>query len=295
MSTPSKLEFDELCDGMQVFLDFPDVERDIFLEIQKSVQKILLSPVQNGKRPPEQVMADYLNAGEDAEERLKVILGFSNGSLEKIKRIYKAIFPNTSWNALKHDNDVRQRIADFLVDPEREEAIVPAFIRGSFFLPHDWKNLLQDKTHMTRLVQGNFQSLYSVRIGIALEERVRRHISNWGYNSEKGPVDIAGGKEVDIAIPNTAQPQIIIMSSYQLTTSSVQSMKPNEQDRMYQLIRNHNRQNLDDPNVIFINVIDGGGWLARKKDLKRMWHSSDFCFPSSSLEDLKKVVENYLA
>lgn len=50
MSAPSKLEFDELCESMQIFLHFPDVEKDILEKVEEFVGKILLSPAQNGTK-----------------------------------------------------------------------------------------------------------------------------------------------------------------------------------------------------------------------------------------------------
>ena len=132
MTAPTKLTFGELREGMKVFLKFPRVEREIQKDVKESVQKILLSKAQNGGRPPVEVMADYLDAGPDTEERIKIIVGFSQGSLEKIKRIYKAIFPGEKWSKLKRDENIRRRIANFLVDPETEKDFIPLFIRGSF-------------------------------------------------------------------------------------------------------------------------------------------------------------------
>lgn len=140
------------------------------------------------------------------------------------------------------------------------------------------------------------QSKYAVRIGDALEDEVRKIVENSGFNSEKGAVRIVDDKEVDIAIPNTDEPQILIMSSYQLTTSSSQSSKANEQLRMYQDIERHNRSRSqrDSPNALFINVIDGGGWLSRSNELQTMWDGCDYCFSYSSLSGLREVLRYHL-
>ena len=298
MLEPRKVTLQELKDGMQVFLDFPNVEESLQKEIELTVERILLSKAQNGGRPPVDVLTDYLNARniQEMEERLKVIIGFSHGSLEKVKRIYEGIFPGVSWSRLRPDECRRRRIASFLIYPEAEEFFVPPFIRKSFSLPHNWIEFLQDKDYLQAVVHGNMQSRYAVHIGDALEDEVRRTVANLGLNSEKGGVRIVDDKEVDIAVPNTDEPQILIMSSYQLTTSSSQSSKANEQLRMYQEIRGYNssRRQRNEPNVLFINVIDGGGWLSRPNDLQTMWDGCDYCFSRATLDGLTEVLEHYL-
>ena len=296
MAEPRKLTLEELKAGMSVFLDFPDVERSLRLGVEQTVNRILLSRAQNGGRHPVDVLADYLDAGRDTEERLKVIIGFSSGSLERVKRIYEAMFPGVRWSRLWHDEEKRRRIAAFLINQHDDETFVPQFIRNNFFLPSNWIELLQDRDFLQAIVQGNLQSQYATDIGYALENEIGDIVSAAGHPHEKGKVGIVDSKEVDIAIPDTETPRILIMSSYQLTTGSSQGSKANEQLRMYQDVRNHNssRNQRNNPDVLFINVIDGGGWLARPNDLQTMWHECDYCFSLSSLDGLRDVLQHYL-
>lgn len=295
---PQKTTLDQLRAQMRVFLDFPDVEQTIQEEVEQSVSRILLSKAQNGGRASVDVLADYLNAPNmDAlEERLKVIIGLSRGSLERVKRIYEAMFPGVSWSRLRHDANIRRRIAAFLISPHAEEIFIPQFIRESFYLPNNWIELLQDRNYMRAVVQANMQSQYAVSMGNALEVEVGRLVSGLGYAWGKGAVGIVDDKEVDIAIPGVAASRILIMASYQLTTSSSQSSKANEQARMYESVQRHNRSRAqrNSPNVVFVNVIDGGGWLSRPNDLQTMWDACDYCFSRSSLDGLRAVLAHHL-
>ena len=242
------------------------------------------------------VLTDYLDAGRDTEERLKVIVGFSHGSVEKVKRIYEAMFPGVSWSMLRYDPSVRRRIASFLIYQNDLEVFVPPFIRSNFLLPDNWIDLLQDRDYLKAVVQGSMQSKYAVNTGEALEREVRIVLEDAGFEHSKGPVSIVDDKEVDVAVPSTTEPHILIMSSYQLTTSSSQSSKANEQLRMYQDVRSYNssRSQRNKPDVIFVNVVDGGGWLARPNDLQTMWRECDYCFSSSSLGRLYDVLSYHL-
>ena len=207
------MTLEELKAGMHVFLDFPDVERNIQQEIEQTVNKILLSKAQNGGRPPVDVLTDYLDAGSDTEERLKVIVGFSSGSLERLKRIYEAMFPGVRWSRLWQDEKKRRRIADFLINQHDNNIFVPQFIRNNFFLPSNWIELLQDRDFLQAIIQSNLQSQYATDIGYALENEISDIVSDAGHSHEKGQVGIVDNKEVDIAIPDIKAPRILIMSS----------------------------------------------------------------------------------
>ena len=266
--------------------------------MDQTVEKILLTKAQNGGRHPTDVLTDYLDAGsrEATEERIKVIIGFSRGSLEKLKRIYEAIFPSASWSLIWRDKNIQRRLAEFLIDPRKEETFIPQFIRESFFVPDNWIDLLQEKDYLRATIMGSLQSKYAVSVGDALEEQIRAVCAANGFDTEKGAVGIVDDKEVDIATPNTSNPRILIMSSYQLTTSSSQTSKANEQTRMYEDVRRHNssRSQRDNPDVVFVNVIDGGGWLARPRDLQTMWRECDYCFAHSNLAGLQAALNHHM-
>ncbi len=294
--SPQKIALENLKKQMQVFLDFPQVEESLQAEIEDTVKQIMLSKAQNGGRPPLDVMMDYLDAGKDSENRLKFIIGLSGGSLEKMKRVYAAIFSNEAISAIKNDANIRRTIATFLINPRETEIFIPSFVRDSFFLPNSWIQLLQDEEYLHSVARNMMQSKYAVRMGIALEEYFRDAVAECGGASQKGAVTIVDKKEVDIAIPTLEAPRILIMSSYQLTTSSAQSSKANEQARMYQLVQTHNesRQQRDYPDTLFVNVVDGGGWLSRSRDLESLWRKCDYCFSYAGLDDFKTMLSYYL-
>ena len=81
-----KQSLEELKNGMHIFLHFPAVEKSIEHESQNILQKILLSKTRNGDRLSHDVLVDYLNAGEDTDLRLKLLIGFAGGSYEKISK-----------------------------------------------------------------------------------------------------------------------------------------------------------------------------------------------------------------
>lgn len=299
ITPPRKMTLQELRAGMQVFVNIDEVEVALRDEVEQLVGKILLTRTRNGGRHRVDMLADYLDAGSvrNIEERLKIIVGLSQGSLETLKRVYEAMLPGVAWGRLARDESIRRRVAEFLISPHAEETPIPQFIRESFYLPNNWPGMLQDRDYLRAIVRGNKRSQYSVSMGNGLEEAVGDAVGAAGYTFVKDKIDMVDNKEVDLVIPDTQQPQALIMASYQLTTASMQSSKANEQARMYADVQRHNRSRaqLNSPDVLFINVVDGGGWLARPRDLQSMWAHCDYIFPLSRLDGLREVLTHFIS
>lgn len=76
-----------------------------------------------------------------------------------------------------------------------------------------------------------------------------------------------------------------------VTTGSGQSTKRETMISVAKEISNWNMH--DGDKIIFVNVIDGAGWLARQKDLKRIYNASDYVINLSNLEELKNIIRYY--
>lgn len=299
MTTPKKISLEELKSSMQVFLDFPEVEDALNSTIEEQIKSLLLTR-HCGNKSSQDIINDYLGENlEELEMRIRAIVGLSFGSLERVKRIYEAMYPGYKWskNIIKRDPVVRARISHFLANQYDKEIFIPGFIRDSFNLPSNWLDLLQSSDYLRIIVRNTLKSKYAVSMGQALENQIIKIVKDLGFSYQKGPVSIVDHKEVDVAIPNTTNPQVLIMSSYQLTTSSAQSSKSNEQKQMWDDVRRYNErkeQLRSEEEVIFINVIDGGGWLSRQNELEWMYRNCDYCFSRADLDALREVLDYHL-
>ena len=177
-----------------------------------------------------------------------------------------------------------------------------SLFRGSFeivfALPKNWVQLLGNEQYLRVLAQKSLQSKYAVRMGQSLENNITDEVSSLHLTYEKGQVEIVDFKEVDVAIPNVSNPEILIMSSYALTTSSSQSSRANEQAAMYEKVQTYNRRSLKikygNP-ITFINVVDGGGWIERKNDLLKMWVDCDYCFCNFDIKEVGTVLKYHFS
>lgn len=93
-------------------------------------------------------------------------------------------------------------------------------------------------------------------------------------------------RSMDIVIPDRNNPNIIIESSFLMTTSSGQGDKSKTEIAINSLIRKHY------PKAKFIGFVDGIGWYVRKGDLKRMVTAFEdvFTFQKHELERFKQFI-----
>lgn len=93
-------------------------------------------------------------------------------------------------------------------------------------------------------------------------------------------------RTMDFIIPNQDNPEIIIESSYVVTTSSGQGDKAKTEINIAKLIKKHY------PKALFIGFVDGIGWYVRKNDLKRMVGAYDdvFTFHKEELNRFKALL-----
>jgi hypothetical protein len=94
-------------------------------------------------------------------------------------------------------------------------------------------------------------------------------------------------RTMDFIIPNKANPQIIIESSFLVTTSSGQGDKSKTEGNIKALISKYY------PKAKFIGFVDGIGWYVRKGDLMRMVSAYDtvFTFHKDEIERFKQFIK----
>ena len=141
------------------------------------------------------------------------------------------------------------------------------FYLDQLAFPEKWADLLRDRDFAARIAREMLAGDYSDKKGDEIERIVSGMLdvalAGTGLTSVKGRVPFLG-KEVDLAVPDVENPDILIMISYMETTSSSQTTRANEQEAMFDGVKKWNNRNRT--NRAFINVVDGGGWLARRRD-----------------------------
>lgn len=95
-------------------------------------------------------------------------------------------------------------------------------------------------------------------------------------------------RTMDFIIPNKINPQVIIESSFLVTTSSGQGDKSKTEGNIKHLIEKYY------PKSKFVGFVDGIGWYVRKGDLMRMVSAYDdvFTFHHSELKRFLKFIKS---
>ncbi len=294
---PAKLTLAQLRAGMSVFLTFPSVEKEIqdAKDSRIAYATEFVTQVNKGEPGTAADIVDLLAVGtaKEYEQRLKLLLATSAGSLEVMDRVCLALCPDqATWNERRKSATATKAIAEFLINPD-SAAEVPWYIRERLRLPTDFLNLIESS--ISREIHHSLQAQYNTSSGLAVEKAISDLVTQAGYKYQKGQVSFVDDKEVDVVVPELVLPRILIMASYNLTTSSAQSQRAREQEKMYADVKRYNglRTNQNSPAVQYVNVVDGGGWLSRSQDLAQLHRHCDYALSVSQLPQHLPLILKY--
>ena len=301
---PKKASFEEYRRTCTPLLKIPDFEADVREKVHGIVRKLL--DFQHLNDPVENVIS-FMRHDLDF---LKVILRMTNLSQEKFRRIiaaghfYRGEYeqPDRQMKSIhskvRHDDEYALEIAKLLLNANNNQVLVEHvadFLVDQIMLPENWIEPLQDFNMAAMIVRGMLAGEYYDKRGDAVEKivelRVAAALKDTGVGFEKGQVPFLG-KEVDVVVPSLVDPIIMVMISYMETTAGSQTQRKNEQVTMFSDVNTWNERN--DTNKVFINVVDGGGWLARGKDLRSLHRNSHYCLSLNMLDQLDDIVDYHL-
>ena len=180
----------------------------------------------------------------------------------------------------KSNHLLATQIADFYLD--------------QLALPADWSQVIRDQNVVGNIVRKKLAGEYTDSKGEYVEGLIRARLDAlreaYGLTYARGQVPFVG-KEVDHALPSLQSPYVLIMTTYMETTSSNQTTRANEQQAMYQKVVGENiRYGLE---RVFVNVVDGAGWLARRSDLRKLHTGCNYCLNINTLDQLNAIICRY--
>ena len=261
-----------------------------------------------GFTPESDPEANLIKFMREDSDFLKVLLSLTNISQERFRRVVAAekhergIYledwtVNRIHRTLCRDDQYASEIARFFLDGRDHPllaGIVADFYLDQMHLPTNWSVLIQDRAFAGQIVRQMLQGNYSVQRGRHVERMVFAQLDHATTQIEARYESGRSSwlaKQIDAAVPDLIDPQVIVMVSYMETTSSSQSSRATEQLEMFQRIASHNVQNRTDK--AFVNVIDGGGWLARDSSLEKMYDGCHYCLNINMLDQLDEIVAHH--
>ncbi len=300
--TPRKLSFEEAWNSITIFY----VDDELEQEIDQGVDRLLRLAEQYGMTEKRMTGPDSLAALlREQEGALEFVLREVELSEEKFLRMISLLrqigrIPvplDREWTMkevarrLRTDPDFTQVVAHLLMDGIRDpqlQAVVPRYYLEAL----NFREIAADSVAARRVrYKRALIGTYSGRKGYRVEARIRSQLEGirerYGVGFEQGRSRFVN-VNVDFAVPSLDDPWVILMCSFQETTSSAQSTKARDMETAYDDIRRSNSRNRE--NRAFVNFADGGGWLARRRDFQRLVENCHYFINLRHLDMLEPIV-----
>ncbi len=302
MTEARKISFQEAWDSSSVFFVDDDLEQEIDDKVEVLLEIAKNHRVSETAQITVSGIADFLGENKNALDVLLKDVGLSQEKFMRIVSLLRKLgrIPggfNSEWGIGKIRNniidtpDFAKQIAALLVDGKRDEELVR-------YIPRYYLDLLnyreiKGSSQAARRVRYK-QSLvgtYGGRKGHQVEARIQKTLdkieTKYGIGYGKGRSRMIE-TDLDFAVPNTDNPWVVIMSSFQETTSSGQTTKAKDMRSAYEHICHQNSRYGE--NRVFVNFVDGGGWLARKRDLERLVEHCHYFINFEHLDMLEAII-----
>ena len=247
-------------------------------------------------------IADFLSETDNA---LNVILKDIDLSEEKFKRVVSLLRRtgqiaggfDQEWGIGKIKSQIQNvphfahHIAQLLVDGKRDGDLIEIIPR--YYLETLNYREINGASQAARKIRykNSLIGTYGGRKGHRVEDNIAERLSDIearhgiGYNKGRSHfIDT----NIDFAVPDVDDPWVIIMSSFQETTSSGQTTKAKDMLSAFDRIRHINSRNNE--NRAFVNFADGGGWLARRRDYERLIEQCHYFLNLRHLDMLEAIV-----
>ncbi len=302
MMEARKISFQEAWESSVVFFVDEELEREIEAEVEALLETAGDHRIFETAAINVADIADFLRQKDNS---LDVILKDIGLSEEKFKRIISLLrklgrIPgdfDRKWSTSKIKNriarepDFARMIAELLVDGKRDEELEQHIPR--YYLDMLNYREIKSGSQAARRVRykGALISTYGAQKGRQVEDRIREKLEEI---KDKYGVGYGWGRsrvietDIDLAVPSVEDPWVIIMCSFQETTSSGQTTKAKDMLSAYERVCRQNSRYGE--NRAFVDFADGGGWLARKRDLERLVEQCHYFINLQHLDMLEAIV-----
>ncbi len=295
-----KPSFDEFIRTCTPLLKIPELEKQMRKRVREIVKELL------DFRPDTDPAMSLKRFLQKDQNFLGVLLALTNLSQEKFLRLLTAqrfalLDFGREWGAdqvyrmIRTNDTFAETIARLFLEGRTSELLaqqVADFYLDQLSLPANWSDVIRDETTVANFVRRKLTGEYTDQKGAHVERMVAEVLDDlfvrYGVPHEHGQVEMLG-KEIDHAVPSLREPHVMVMVSYMETTSSGQTSRANEQQAMYEKVVGRNIRHTRERRV-FVNVIDGAGWLARRSDLAKMHAGCDYCLSMKTLDQLEPIV-----
>jgi len=304
-----KISFEEIWNSATIFFVDEELEDEIDAEVASLLAAAGDPRVSEGAHFAIDSIAEFLTEHKLA---LDVILRDIELSEEKFMRIISLLrkigrisggfsSDDTEWpishikSMIACNQNFARLIAELLLDGKNDPEL-KIYIPRYYLETLNYREIRESSLAARRIrYKRSLIGTYGGRKGYKVENLIRQELTKiqslHGISYGKGRSRIID-TDIDFAVPNLEDPWVIIMSSFQETTSSGQTTKARDMLSAYLRVLEYNSRNRE--NRVFINFIDGGGWLARKRDLARLVDQCHYFINLQNLAMLESIALKYV-
>ena len=252
----------------------------------------------------------YIHEDGDALDRITSLLNISEEKFKRIitmLRIQKRHMPSTEWSLSKIREQMittpifMDEVCDLLMKGatmDKYKGLIPPYYLENFSIDASTLGRLASQDDIRRLIKKGMEGNYNNKLGDSFFNSVSGFISsacdNAGltYTIKKNVPFV--DKIISIAIPNESAPRLLIDITYGITTSSTQTKYAERAESVAAKLRDRNTGKEDKQRILFINIIDGAGWVARQSDLNKIKRCSDYLMNLQALGTIRDIIHYYL-
>lgn len=175
---------------------------------------------------------------------------------------------------------------------DKMKACIPAFYLENMIMDETTLSKLQDENTVRQLAKRGLEGRYSNGIGDAvladIEREIKRVCAKHGLEYQKNVRMPILDRAVSFVLESSIQPKLIIDVSYSVTTSSSQGSKKEAARKTVEVLSSEKSAGR---NIVFVNFLDGAGWIGRQADMKEIHRCSDYVLNFRNLGMLEDIVD----
>ena len=304
MSELKKMGFEELFNSTTMFYVNEQYEQAIEAEVQKKVDELY-----NELREidTKEGLKKYIVDNKDSLDNLTSLMEIST---ERFKRMVSMIRKDrgfvfsTEWGlgkirtAMIESPAMMESVINLLFcgrDDVQLKKKIPAFYLDNMAIDDVTMAKLTNKESIRPLVKKGLEGKYSNNIGDLIldeiETKLKTVCAKHGLEYEKNIRVPALDRAVSFVLESSDNPEIIIDVSYSVTTSSSQGTKKEAARNTESYVK---KQRSSGKNVVYINFLDGAGWIGRQADMREIHRCSDYVLNFNNMNLLEDIVDDFM-
>ena len=300
-----KLTYDELFNSTTMIYMNDQYEAEIEEEVRSKTADISV-----GLRTikDKESLKRYIIDHKDALDNLTSVAEIS---VERFKRMVSMIRKDrgfvfaTEWSlgkirtAMMDSPAMMESILNLIWNGKNDEkmkACIPAFYLENMAMDETTLKKLQDESLVRQLVKRGLEGRYSNGIGDAvladIEREIKRVCAKHGLEYQKNVRVPLLDRAVSFVLESPMQPKLIIDVSYSVTTSSSQGSKKEAARKTVEVL---SREKAAGRNIVFVNFLDGAGWIGRQADMREIHRCSDYVLNFQNLGMLEDIIDAHIS